>query len=447
MTDSQATPTSGSDKKETVATDKVRPPQVSLPETSEKKEAEKFGEVGKDGTVYVNDDGTKRAIGQFPDGLPEHPFDLYIRRFLDLKSQLELFETRLHNLSAREVDSTLKALEEQLEEPAAIGDLVALRKRLEVMKGRAEEHKEELKERRQQAKAESLAERERIVAEAESIAHQDPHRTQWKESGKRLRALLEEWKTSQRQGVRIDRPTEDALWKRFSQARTAFDRSRRQFFHELDVKQAETKAKKEDIIARAEELSSSTDWGATTIAFRRLMDEWKAAGRASRKDDDALWERFWQAQNVFFEARNASNAAVAEEQQENLKLKEAIVEKAEAILPITDIDAAKSILRPLQDEWDTIGHVPRAEINRIEGRMRAVEQAIADAEEAEWRQSNPETKARAEGMAGQLEELIEQLSAELEKAKKDKDAKKVKELEESLKARQAWLEQVRSVTD
>ena len=91
---------------------------------------------------------------------------------------------------------------------------------------------------------------------------------------------------------------EDELWKRFSSARTQFDRHRRQFFSQLDQAQSEAKRIKEALIAEAEALSSSVDWSRTSSAYRELMNRWKAAPRASRKEDDALWARFRAAQQV-----------------------------------------------------------------------------------------------------------------------------------------------------
>ena len=134
---------------------------------------------------------------------------------------------------------------------------------------------------------------------------------------------------------------EDELWKRFSSARTQFDRHRRQFFSQLDQAQSEAKRIKEALIAEAEALSSSVDWSRTSSAYRELMNRWKAAPRASRKEDDALWARFRAAQQVFFDARRAKDEATDAEYRENLAAKEAILVDAEAILPVKDIERAK----------------------------------------------------------------------------------------------------------
>ena len=405
-------------------------------------DAAKWGRVDGEGRVYVQDGGTEREVGQFPDAPIAEAMAFYVRRYLDLKATIDLFATRLPQLSVREIDTTLSSISESLTEPAAVGDLEGLRARFAALKAVAAERREAVAAERAAAKEQALKERTAIVERAEAIAEQDPARTQWKNSGTELRELLESWKSAQRRGPRLDRPTEDGLWKRFSHARTTFDRHRRQFFSELDAKQAQVRAAKEALIKRAEEMQTSTDWAGTSAKYRDLLAEWKKAGRASRKEDDALWARFRAAQQVFYDARRAKDEAVDAEFAENLKVKEALVAKAEALLPIKDIKAAKKALRPIQDAWEEAGRVPRGAVRRIEGRMRAVEDAIREAENAEWRRTDPETKARAEGLAGQLQDAIAGLEKDLAAAQAAGDAKKIAETEAALTARRAWLEQV-----
>ena len=443
-------PEAGSDPKQSHGQDSpsAPPKAVSVPadpeiDPEEAMDAAKWGRVDGEGRVYVQDNGTEREVGQFPDAPVAEAMAFYVRRFLDLKATVDLFATRLPQLSVREIDSTLKSIEQSLAEPAAVGDLDGLRARFVALRTVAAERRAAVAAERAAAKEQALKDRTAIVERAEAISAQDPARTQWKSSGAELRELLERWKEAQRRGPRLDRPTEDGLWKRFSHARTAFDRHRRQFFSELDAKQAQVKAAKEALIKRAEELSGSTDWAGTSAKYRGLLEEWKKAGRASRKEDDALWARFRAAQQVFFDARRAKDAAADAEYAENLKVKEALLVKAEALLPVKDVRSAKRALRPIQDAWEEAGRVPRSALRRIEGRMRAVEDAIREAENAEWRRTDPETKARAEGLAGQLESSIAELEKDLAAAASAGDAKKVAEAEAALTARRAWLEQVR----
>lgn len=424
------------------------PAPVKAPETpldpKDVAEAGRFGRVAEDGTVYVTEEAGERAVGQFPDASADEALQFYVRRYLDLVAQVRLFETRIPNLSGRDLDQTLASLKEQTAEPQAVGDLDGLRQRVKLAEERAQVRRGEIAAEREAARATALARREEIVSAAEAIAERDPARTQWKNSGEDLHALLDQWKDAQRQGPRIDKPTEDALWKRFSKARTLFDRNRRAFFSERDAEYSAAKAAKEDLIARAEALSSSTDWGPTAGAYRDLMNEWRAAGRARRKDDDALWERFRAAQQTFFDARDAVNREIDTEYAANLEVKEAILVEAEALLPIKDPKDARNKLRLLQDRWDEAGRVPRSDLARVEARMRAVEKAVRDVEDAEWRRSNPETKARVSSATSQLEAAIASLEKDLAAAEAKGDKKKIAAATEALAARRAWLEQIQA---
>ena len=406
--------------------------------------ASAFGRVAEDGTVFVQDGDDEREVGQVPGATAEDAMALYVRRFLDVQAKVALFETRLTaaDLSVKEIDATLGKLTEELAAPAAVGDLVGLRARLETLRAVAAERRAAAEAERTAARQAALEARTAIVEQAEQIAGTDPSRIQWRPAGEQLRLLLDQWKDAQRNGPRLDRPSEESLWKRFSHARTTFDRERRHFFAELESRNASAKNEKEALVAQAERLATSTDWAATAGAFRDLMAEWKAAGRASRPVDDALWARFRTAQDAFFQARDAASAATDEEYQANLVVKERLLTEAESLLPIKDLGAAKVALRSIQDRWDAAGKVPRGDIQRVEGRLRAVEQAVRDADQHQWQRSNPETRARAEGMGAQLEQAIAGLEADLAKARATGDARKVAEVTAALEARRSWLEQV-----
>lgn len=426
--------------------DEVTLPAVVVPASSTEDPAD-YGRVDEEGNVWVKEAAGERQVGSYPDAVPEDPLALYTRRFLDLEAKVNLFEMRLPTLNGKEIEQTLKSLDEELKEPAAVGNLDGLRDRVKELHSAGEARKEEAVRERAAAKKQAYADREAVVEEAEAIANQDPERTQWKNSGQRLRDLLEEWKNLQRHGSRLDRADEDALWKRFSSSRTKFDRHRRHFFSALDARQADAKRIKEGLIEEAIEMQNSTDWGRTSAAYRDLMDRWKKAGRASRKDDDALWKRFRAAQQVFFDARRENSEAIDSEYRENLKVKEALLEEAEALLPIEDLEATTTKLRDIQDRWEEAGRVPRNDVGRVEGRMRAVEKAVRDAEEEQWRRSDPRTKARAEGMMGQLEDSIAELERDLASAEEANDEKKAKSIREALETKRAWYNQISGSVD
>jgi hypothetical protein len=403
-----------------------------------------FGRVDEDGTVHVSEATGERVVGQYPGASSDDALSLYVRRFLDLKAKVVLFEARLAatDLAVKEIDQTLAKLTEELTEPAAVGDLDGLRTRLDGLRSVAAERRAVAEAERAAARAAVLAARTEIVEQAERIAATDPERIQWRPAGEQLRVLLDQWKEAQRNGPRLDRASEESLWKRFSHARTTFDRERRHFFAELESRNAGAKSAKEELVREAESLATSTDWGATAGLYRDLMAHWKSAGRANRSDDDALWARFRAAQDAFFAARDAAAAATDNEYRANLDAKEALLVEAERLVPVTDVAAAKAAMRALQDRWESAGKVPRGDVQRIEGRFRAVETAVRDADQAVWQRSNPETRARAEGAAAQLENAIAGLEADLAAAERKGDARRVAEARAALDARRAWLEQV-----
>ncbi|HEX2807057.1 MAG TPA: DUF349 domain-containing protein, partial [Kineosporiaceae bacterium] len=285
-----------------------------------------------------------------------------------------------------------------------------------------------------------------LVDEAEAIAAVDPERIPWKSSGDRLRELFDEWRRLQRE-TRLDKHTEDELWKRFSHARTSFDRKRRQHFGALDEQRNHAKTAKEKLVAEAEALSTSTDWASTAATYRDLMNQWKASGRAARKDDDALWARFRAAQDAFFAARAQAADATDAEFRGNLDVKQALLAEAEALLPVTDIQAARAALRDIQDRWEAAGKVPRSDLGRIEGRLRTIETAIRDAEQDRWAHSNPEARARAEQLVEQLETTIAGLQNRLQKARDAGKERDARDAQQAIDARQEWLQQARRALD
>src|SRR3954469_24527374 len=342
---------------------------------------EDFGRVAEDGTVYVRTEDGERAVGSYPGATPEDALAYFVRKYEDIGAQISLFAQRLNNtdLSPRDIESGLKRLREATAEPNAVGDLAALVTRVDALEARAAEKRAEAQVVRAAARADQLAVRAALVEEAEKIAGTPPERTQWRSDGQRMKELFDAWKAQQKDGPRLDRGPEEELWHRFSHARTTFDRHRRQHFAQLESSQAEVKLAKQALVKEAEALSTSRDWGPTSAAYKRLMDRWRAAGRASRKDDDVLWARFRAAQDAFFSARNAVQSAEEEEFRANLAVKEALLTEAEALLPVKDLAAAKEALRGIQERWEAAGKVPRADMDRIEKRIRKVEQVVRDA--------------------------------------------------------------------
>ena len=406
-------------------------------------EAARWGRVEGDGHVFLTVDGTEYPVGQYPGVSEDEALGYFARKFEDVVAQIVLLEQRVSSKApTADMQKTVTHLREQLAERNMVGDIRSAEARLDALVTQIGELEKAEKAEHDAVRAAELAAREAIVAEAEEIAGHDPAQIQWKTSSARMNELFESWKTAQKSGVRLGRSNEDALWKRFRAARTVFDRHRRAYFSQLDSNNSAAKAAKEKLITEAEALSSSTDWGFAAGEYRRLMDEWKASPRASRKDDDALWARFRAAQDVFFTNRQAANDEIDQEYGANLVVKEALLVEANELLPIKDLAAAKKSLQSIRDRWEEAGKVPRADMGRIEAGLRKVEDAVRHAEDENWKRSNPETKARTNSALTQLEAAIAGLKEDLAKAEKAGDERKIKAAREALEARQAWLEQL-----
>ena len=419
------------------------PVPVSVSSAASLAEAARWGRVEGDGHVFLTIDGAEHPVGQYPDVSDEEALGYFARKYDDVVAQIVLLEQRVGSKApTTDMQKTVTHLREQLAERNMVGDIRAAEARLDTLSTQIAELEKAEKAEHDAVRAAEMAAREAIVAEAEEISGHDPAQIQWKTSSARMNELFESWKAAQKNGVRLGRSNEDALWKRFRAARTVFDRHRRAYFSQLDSNNSAAKAAKEKLIAEAEALSSSTDWGFAAGEYRRLMDEWKASPRASRKDDDALWARFRAAQDVFFTSRQAANDEIDQEYGANLTVKEALLVEANALLPIKDLAAAKKALQSIRDRWEEAGKVPRADMGRIEAGLRKVEDAVRHAEDENWKRSNPETKARTNSALSQLEAAIAGLKEDLAKAEKAGDQRKIKAAQEALEARQAWLDQI-----
>lgn len=403
-----------------------------------------WGRVDDDGTVYVKTTDGERAVGQMPDATPEEALAFYTKRYENLSLEVDLLHQRVLTgvLSPEEATSSVKLVREQLVDVHAVGDIAALVRKLDELGPVIATQRDARRAAKAQRVADARAEKERLAGEAEKIAAG----RDWRNGANRLRELLDEWKKL----PRIDKAADDELWRRFSSARSAYTKARKSHFAEQDEKREGARVIKERLVAEAEALASSTEWGPTSGRYRDLMRDWKAAGPAPKTIDDELWRRFRGAQDTFFGARDAANAALDTEFAANAVVKEALLEEAEAIAAALetsgDLNAAKAAFRLVADKWDEAGKVPRDRIKDLEGRMRTVEQAIRRAEDDQWRRTDPEKSARADDMVSKLEAAIAEAEAKLEAARARGDEKKVRELEENLQGRRSFLEMAKKAS-
>lgn len=400
----------------------------------------KFGRVDESGTVYVRTGDGEKVVGSYPGKTAEEALAYFVRKFEIVASEVALLAARIISgaMVPEDAHEAVRKLRNQVEHLNGVGNLEALRSSLEQIPPLIDEHRPAYEAKKAAAaeakaaqRAASIAAKEALVAEAESLVDS----TSWKTTGERLKVLLDEWKKA----PRLDKKTDGELWKRFSSARNKFDKRRRTHFASLTQQQTQVKSTKERIVAEAESLASSTDWVATARRYKALMDEWKATGRGKKNDDAKLWNRFKTAQDNFFAAKNADLEKRGESMAANLEKREAIVTEIEALLPIVNLDETRRKFRDLRNKLSKVGMVDRKKRGSLDKRVDIVEMTIKEAEQEQWRRSDPGARARANDVVNQLMAAVTDYEAKAARAEASGDAKKAAEHREAAAARRMWL--------
>jgi hypothetical protein len=383
----------------------------------------------------------ERAVGQYPDATPEEALAYFERKYVELNGQVTLLEQRAKGgAPAADIAKSVVNLTVAVANANAVGNLAALAERLGALGGAVTELTEQQSIETKAASAAAVAERAEIVTEAERLAAEDPAKTQWKQTSAALDALFAKWQAHQHDAPRIPKGEANDLWKRFRAARTTIEQNRKAFFAELDSAHKDVRTKKQHLIEQAEALAPQGADGVST--YRNLLDEWKKAGRSGKKQDDAMWAKFKAAGDVLYAVKSEVEAQDNEEFSANLVLKLELLTEAETLLTTSDRNAGRDTLTVIQRKWDEIGKVPRDQVKPIEDRLRKVEAVVRKLDDDHWKRNNPETKARTEGLAGQLNDAIAKLEAELVAAQKGQNARAIKDATEALEARKAWLKAI-----
>ncbi len=264
-------------------------------------------------------------------------------------------------------------------------------------------------EREQQ---ENLAKKEELCARAEELSGS----TEWKPAAEGLKGLQAEWKTV----GPVPKEHNDRVWERFRKANDAFFERRQSHFSHQDADLQENLRRKEELCARAEELSGSNEWRATAEAFKTLQGEWKAIGPVPKEQNEAVWERFRKAADDFFTRRKTHYDQLEKEQKENLRRKVALCEQAEALSSAEEFKSTSEALKGLQAEWKTVGPVPRAKADALWDRFRKANDAFFSRRAAffeqrdqdrsqnrgEWQERLREALDRKKDQADRLRESI-----------------------------------------
>jgi len=399
-----------------------------------------FGRVADDGVVYVRTPEGERPVGSYPGKTAEEALTYFVRKFEAAASEVALLAARIKNgaLVPSDAHEAVNKLREQIKNLNGVGDLATLAASVDQLPSLIEDHRAAYQERkdlesavREAKRAATLLEKEKLVAEAESLALSES----WKSTSERLKKLMEDWKVA----PRLDKTTDTELWKRFSASRNKFDKRRRTHFASLEGLNADVAAKKEAIVAEAEKLATSKEWLNTARRFKELMDAWKASGRGKQSVDAKLWARFKAAQDQFFAAKNEDMGKRTETMAANLIKREELITQIEAILPISDLQHAKKNFRNLMEQWNKIGMTERSKRAALDARVDKVESEIHALNEEFSRRTDPTAIARANDVVQGLIKAIADYESAAVKAEAAGNASKAKVAREAAAARQIWL--------
>ncbi len=226
-----------------------------------------------------------------------------------------------------------------------------------VINKKHQQHFEGLREKEE----ENLRRKTELCEKVEAIAQEEnKSASDWEKHTKEIIAIQTEWKTigfaPQKMNVKI--------FERFRAACDDFFSRKAEFFKQMKERMAENARKKKALVEKAQALADSTEWKSTSDKLIALQKEWKTIGTAPKKVGDQLWNDFLSACNRFFEARNAANAGVRNEEHANLSKKREIIEKLKAVAEEKAEDLQEKV-QQLVEEYSAIGHVPFKEKDKL----------------------------------------------------------------------------------
>lgn len=239
-----------------------------------------------------------------------------------------------------------------------------------IINKRHQDHFEQIKAQEEQ----NLEKKTELCQKVENI-DLEPLKTyaQWEEITKQILAYQAEWKTI---GF-TPRKVNNEIFERFRTACDRFFQAKTTYFKANREKLNANLAAKNALVEKAEALKDSTDWGTTTNKFIELQKQWKTIGAVPHKVSDAIWKRFNDACNYFFDKKTEANAGQRKEEEANLEIKKGIIADLEKLASETT-DSMLQTVRDLQTRWNETGHVPYSKKEKIYRRYRELCDKIYD---------------------------------------------------------------------
>ena len=214
-------------------------------------------------------------------------------------------------------------------------------------------------------------EKKRIIAAAKELLN----RKEIIPASRELDKLFDGFKKA---GRSSSKEKDDELWAEFRAVREEFYQKKKAYFEELDKANAEKRAKKEDIIARAKEVSNIENIREANAAMDALRKEWKEVGY-SGKGDEYLWKDFARAMDEFQEKKKERHSEMVKVFEERVQKKEELIKRARILLAnseFTDEEVEK--VKGLRGEYKAIGFAGKEKDDELYQRFNEIIQKYFD---------------------------------------------------------------------
>ena len=282
-------------------------------------------------------------------------------RDLDLKKNYEAKLSLCEQAEALTLDTQiveafrkLQKLHDEWREtgPVAIEFKEALWERFKDASSRINKRHQEYFEQLKAEQTKNLALKSELCEKTEALATRPLlSRKEWNKASEELLEIQKVWKTI---GF-APKKDNNRIYERFRNACDKFFELKRDFYAGVKSEMEHNLALKQELCAEAETLSQSEDWKHATDELIALQARWKHVGPVARRHSDAIWKRFRAACDKFFERKAAHFSSLDNEQEENLRLKKALIEEMKA----ADIKAGGfEAVKEFQRRWSQIGFVP-----------------------------------------------------------------------------------------
>lgn len=295
----------------------------------------------------------ERVVGTLAENNAAIVLKALVDKFPEIEAKFnELSEEWEKTEDKQKLAGKVERMREYLQHTNAVGDFTPLFDKLlgmeTVLHKLADEH---------------YAAKLKIVEQAEQLSDSN----NWKEVTQQLKDIVEHWKNT---GF-VDKHRNDQLWDRLEAARTKFFDRKREHQEDINKELLQNLDLKMELVEKAEKLAASEEWKDTTEAFHNLMEEWKKTGRTVADKNEALWNRFITAKNVFFDKKKQHFETIQQEHAVNYAAKEAIIQKAEALKDSTEWNKTTDAYAALMEEWKKIGRVGADKSDELWNRFNA----------------------------------------------------------------------------